>query len=300
MRKSGVLVLFLFLLIALAGCIASGTKEPEKEQQSYTLSQRIPCKYFIRDDFMASINNTKETEDIDGTITGGVVPHHLLARNMIADFFKALSVRKPEIVIILAPNHQRIGERKINTSSRDWETYFGTLETDKEISNRLIDDGIAASNPVVLEEDHSISSLIPYVKYYMPEVRVVPVILHGNLGLADSVRFGNYISEFIKKENCAIIASVDFSHYLSVDKADEMDDITFDAIERRDMEAVSRMTNDNLDSPPSIIALLTAMNAVGAQSMSLIENNNSAKISGKSHDYTTSYFTMLFYRDSGK
>lgn len=262
--------------------------------KEYTLSERIKCLYFNLDEFMTSVSNAKEVSEVEGIIAGGVAPHHLLARDMIADFFNALSKRKPDNIIILAPNHKRIGEKKVVTSLQDWETYFGILETNDELAGEFIKSGLAVSKSTVLEEDHSISSLIPYIKYYMPGSKVVPLLLHGNLGLNDSVSLGNYIGKIARDNNCIVIASVDFSHYLPVEKADAMDSITLDAIKRRDIRAISKMTNDNLDSPPSIISLLTAMDSMGAGDMLLIENNNSAKITGQSPDYTTSYFTMLF------
>ncbi|NLD46262.1 MAG: AmmeMemoRadiSam system protein B [Clostridiaceae bacterium] len=288
-----ILIFVLVLITTLLFGFRLDISDVGSEQKEYTLSQRIKCLYFYQDEFMTSVNNAKEVSGVKGLIAGGVVPHHLLARNMIADFFAALSERKPETIIILAPNHKRIGEKKVITSLQDWETYFGILETNGELAGKLIKSGTAASKSTVLEEDHSISSLIPYIKYYMPDSKVVPLLLHGNLGLPDSVKLGNYIGTIAKDNNCVVIASVDFSHYLSVEKADIMDSITLDAIKRRDIRAISKMTNDNLDSPPSIISLLTAMDTMGAGDMLLIENNNSAKISGQSPDYTTSYFTML-------
>lgn len=288
----------LLFVLAFATTLLLGFRldisDVEYEPKEYTLSERIKCLYFNQDEFMTSISNAKEVSGVKGIIAGGVAPHHLLARDMIADFFSALSKRKPDNIIILAPNHKRIGEKKVITSLYDWETYFGILETNDELAGEFVKSGMAASKPTVLEEDHSISSLIPYIKYYMPDSKVVPLLLHGNLGLNDSVRLGNYIGKIAKDNNCVVIASVDFSHYLSVEKADAMDSITLDAIKRRDIRAISKMTNDNLDSPPSIITLLTAMDFMGAGDMLLIENSNSAKITGQSPDYTTSYFTMLF------
>ena len=56
------------------------------------------------------------------------------------------------------------------------------------------------------------------------------------------------------------------------------------------------MNNDNLDSPPSILTLLSAMDDIGAVGPDVIGHDNSYGITGSSADYTTSYYTMLFRR----
>lgn len=94
-----------------------------------------------------------------------------------------------------------------------------------------------------------------------------------------------------------VIASIDFSHYLSAPEADKMDIITWKAITSWDFETIRTMDNDNLDSVPSITAILTAMDAASAKNIDLTGHNNSSRITGISYDYTTSYFTMFFRRD---
>jgi len=78
-----------------------------------------------------------------------------------------------------------------------------------------------------------------------------------------------------------------------------MDIITWNAVSSWDLEAISRMGNDNLDSVPSITALMTAMDRVSARSIELRGHNNSSRITKNSYDWTTSYFTM-FFRISGQ
>ena len=73
-----------------------------------------------------------------------------------------------------------------------------------------------------------------------------------------------------------------------------MDDITLKAIKNNDIPAISRMRNDNMDSPPSIITLLGAMGAAGAAGPETAGHSNSSDITGSGYGNTTSYFTMFF------
>jgi hypothetical protein len=56
------------------------------------------------------------------------------------------------------------------------------------------------------------------------------------------------------------------------------------------------MGNDNLDSPPAIIALISAMTELEASAPEVAGHGNSSDITGSGADYTTSYLTMLYRR----
>jgi len=101
--------------------------------------------------------------------------------------------------------------------------------------------------------------------------------------------------ENIEVEDTLFISSVDFSHYLSLEKANEMDKISIEAISNKDIKKIKTFTNDNLDSPNSITAMLKAMDLIGAKNMKILNNSNSQIILNKKLDETTSYITFMFY-----
>lgn len=266
----------------------------------------LNCIHYTEKDFFKSVTaaaaNIKAQESGDsidalteGPIAGGVVPHHLLAANMIADFFQTLSMEHPETIVVIAPNHRRIGLNGLHTSLLDWKTAFGMLEADRELVTGLIDELGSSENDSLMELEHSISGLVPYIKYYMPDTKIVPILLHGNYSASDSKKLGAYLATAVQENpRIMVIASIDFSHYLDAYTADRMDEITLKAIESRNTEAIIRMGNDNIDSPPSILALLSAMGDIGAEGPLVTGHSNSYEITGGGADYTTSYFTMLF------
>jgi len=273
----------------------------QAEQRTIQMqTENLKCINYIEKDFMSSVNmaTEKQVEQIgDGAIKGGIIPHHLLAGRIIASFFKTVASVNPdvELVVVVAPNHKRLGNAKIHTGSWDWETPFGILNADDEVIKQLENKCGAGTNFKLLEEEHSISSLVPYIKYFLPESKIVPVLLHGDLGLENSKSLGEKIESIIEGKNYLIIASVDFSHYLPVEKADKMDEITIEAIKNRNATAISHMGNDNIDSPPSIITLLEAMDKAGADSMTVLGHSNSARITGTGASNTTSYFSIMFF-----
>ena len=287
----------------------------------------LQCRYFNEQDFMNSVlavRRSRPTLDHSNTspnpsdaapdhtdtapnqgstvknpIAGGIVPHHLLAGNMIAEFFHAISQSSPETVIVVGPNHRRVGLSSIHTSTQSWGTSFGVLDADVELAEKLISDLNASQNAALFEEEHSISSLVPYIKYYLPKAKIVPVLLHGNYTEENSRKLGKLLASALPaRSNSVIIASVDFSHYLDVNTANKMDEITLKAIKSNDIQSISRMGNDNLDSPASIITLLSAMKEKDTTSIEVTGHGNSSDITRSGADYTTSYYTMVFRRDS--
>lgn len=278
-------------------------------------SLMLRCNYYNEKDFMNSViaampyqttvnhfeseNGQSETEvaSKSGSIAGGIVPHHLLAGKMIAEFFQTVSQSSPNTLVVIAPNHKRTGLNGLHTSIQNWGTAFGVLEVDPVLTGKLISDLKASQNTSLMEDEHSISSLVPYIKYYLPNAKIVPVLLHGNYTAKASQELGEYLAEaLLDHPRAAIIASVDFSHYLDTDTADKMDEETLAAIKSKDITVISKMGNDNLDSPPSIVALLSAMEKIGATDPEVLAHGNSSDITGSGADYTTSYYTMLFRR----
>ena len=99
---------------------------------------------------------------------------------------------------------------------------------------------------------------------------------------------------YIDGKSAVIISSIDFSHYLASDIAEEKDEITLDLIKNRNYQEIAGLNSDYLDSPASLIVFLRTMELLEADNMEIIEHSNSAKIIGKDLQNSTSYYTMLF------
>ncbi|MGE4282794.1 MAG: AmmeMemoRadiSam system protein B [Clostridia bacterium] len=267
----------------------------QPQQPSQMSEKNILCKYYDEKDFLQSVSAAQSADISSQKIKGGIVPHHLLAKDMIASFFKTVSAEQPEVVVVIAPNHKGTGIKNVHTGSWNWQTPFGILESDQDTISSLIDSKTADMDFNLLEKDHSIAGLVPYIKYYMPNSKIVPVLLHGTYGLKDSQQLGKNLQKKLQNKKSLILASVDFSHYLPLEKADEMDEISIKAIEDRAVNLIQHLNNDHMDSPSSINTLLSAMNAAGVDGMKVIDHSNSDRITGARSNDTTSYFTIIFY-----
>lgn len=272
---------------------------PEDSEGGVIPQPWLTCRYYVDRDFQRSLKAAVPVSHDGGRLIGGIVTHHLLADTMISFFFTSISAVRPELVFIIGPNHKRVGNKKINTGHWDWQTPYGLLESDDAAVESLVKSCRAGEDFDLLEAEHSISSLVPYVKYYLPEAKIVPLLLHGNLGPEGSKDLAEKIRDAAGSRSWIVIGSIDFSHYLPPDTADKMDEITLEAIEAADLRAISRMDNDYLDSPPSLMTILEIMRNQGEYEMKVTEHSNSAKVTGMYSESTTSYFSILFYDKEG-
>jgi MEMO1 family protein len=293
MKKTIIILVIAFIIIFI---ISEQSNTPKCINNSAKEHQNLlVCKYFDETRFNMSLNTTSEGTLDKVEIMGGIVPHHLLADKMIAEFFKVASVKQPETVIIIGPNHTGAGVSKVHTGGWGWMTPFGILESDRGVTDYLVKTKIAETNFELMENEHSISAIVPYIKYFMPDAKIVPVLVSGTYTLKQSKELGESLEDLMKEKKCLFIASVDFSHYLSLEKANEMDEITRSALEDRNIQQINCMNNDFMDSPASIITLLAAMDEVKADNQKMLNHSNSAIIAENGYDYTTSYFTYIFY-----
>ncbi len=303
------LTIFLIALLA-AGCVNKGTSQTVNRALARSTgsdyrapklsdivnSETIKCKYYNDLDFKKSISHLPERQVGSLKIKGGIVPHHLLAGRMIADFFNVLSSQNPEIIVVIAPNHKGLGKKEVSIADWNWETPFGILQAEKTLIDSLVNSQLAAVDNRLMEAEHSISGLVPYIRYYLPNTKILPILVRGHYGLQESAELGQRIQNLVKNKNSVIVSSIDFSHYLNVSQADIKDRSALRAIETRDLQAISLMDNDNLDSPSAAIALLTSMNQAGAANRIILGHDNSARIARTNPNNTTSYYSIVFYK----
>ena len=227
-------------------------------------------------------------------LAGGLVPHHDLAAELLSGFFLVLEAQPPEVIFLVGPNHEAAGPPVV-TGRRAWQTDFGQVEADLDAVDALLAAGIAEVEEEVLSGEHTMGTLMPYIKYHTPEARVVPLVLHRGLTLPELERLAGALAQLLGPGRI-LVASVDFSHYLTRAEAEARDAETLAAVMAGDLDRLLRMGPDHLDSPEAVSVLLMAMDAVGAEGPTVLGHTNSGEILRDDLIETTSYFTFAFTR----
>ncbi|EKD99980.1 MAG: hypothetical protein ACD_22C00118G0003 [uncultured bacterium] len=254
-----------------------------------------PLKYFDPSAFYLGVSQADQKNDSFGShISGGVVPHHLFAGFLISDFFEKLKRQQPKTLIIMGPNHNEVGGFKVLTSTYGWQTPFGIVNPDSQTILDLVDKNYVKVDDSVMAEDHAVSGLMPYVKYYLPNTEVVPVLLSGYMSQKELETFVGGLQDYLGKDT-VLVASVDFSHGLNNQQAQENDNLTLQSLTDFNYPQLLEMDSKYLDSSSSIVTLLMAMRESGTDTMGVLEHTNSGEMVGNNSVETTSYFSIVLW-----
>ena len=223
----------------------------------------------------------------------GVVPHQLPGSPLIARLFAAAARgRHPSVVVVLAPNHRLRGAGRLLVSDHDWETPFGLLRADREMARALDESGAARMGPEPFAAEHSVGVLVPFVQHYLPEARVLPVLLgHPD---APAVRRLVHVLDSLLPPDTLVVASVDFSHYLPRRQSDAKDRETLEWLRAFDLDRLFRARPDHADCPEALVALLLLMQRRGSGRMHVWGHDNSGALAHDDHGPTTGYYCLAF------
>ncbi|MGI6588778.1 MAG: AmmeMemoRadiSam system protein B [Peptococcia bacterium] len=269
-------------------------KQAEKQDQQSKLYPPHPS-FLTKQELYEVLSGPKEQINLEGTILGGVVPHHLVAGSLIADFLSALVPQKPKVIILVGPNHHNLGGRII-TGFSAWQTPDGLVEIEEKIVQTLLEKSLVGQDEQVLSREHSIGSLVPLIKHYLPQTKIVPLVLHHDVSLKEVDQLLTVLEPWLQEEKCVLLASVDFSHYLTRKQAEEKDRFTLKVMENFAYPTLFHLDNDYLDSPASLAMVFRYAESKELCDFQVLANTNSGQILQNDFIETTSYFTLVFLK----
>jgi len=141
--------------------------------------------------------------------------------------FRILANSKPKRIVVIGPSH-RVYIKGISIAKFDtYETPMGNLNIDLNAVEKLIE-----KFDLHFQEDahfeHSTEVQIPFVKSYFHN----PLLLELVYGEEDPQHLAQIIEYLLQDEETAIVISTDLSHYYNIEKANMLDSICLEAIEK--------------------------------------------------------------------
>ena len=133
----------------------------------------------------------------------------------------------PEVFVILGPNHHGVGSG-IAITTHDFETPMGIMEVDKELAGNL-QQGIIDDTILAHRHEHSIEVQLPFIQYLASDKKFVPISMQMQ-DYKSAAEVGQIIRQVIGDRDAVIIASTDFSHYISPEKARAQDNLAIQQI----------------------------------------------------------------------
>lgn len=148
------------------------------------------------------------------------------------------SLRDPDLIVVVAPNHYGIGSGVSTFKEGEWETPLGRMKVDSEATAELVRvSGITAFDPNSQAQEHSLEVQLPFLqRVYGDSVPILPIsLLFQDQDTAKAM--ANSIVKVIGKRKAVLIASSDLTHYEPADEARRKDLALIDCITRMDSDA---------------------------------------------------------------
>jgi AmmeMemoRadiSam system protein B len=249
--------------------------------------------FYEENNFSSAVEKARVSKsNIEGNIKAIIVPHHLLASEYIAKLLSVSAGDWVKHIIIIGPNHENIGQTVAASALAKWETSLGDVASDEELVQNLLSYYGIISNPEAFRNEHSVGAIVPFIKYYLPEASIVPIIINSYAEHKDAEKLTNWLFENVDDETL-IIVSTDFSHYLKKPQAEKNDELTKQMILSRDTEGVAEFNNDYIDSPISLATILLLAEKKNWRT-EIVLHGNSFDFSLVKPAETTSYFGVVF------
>jgi AmmeMemoRadiSam system protein B len=229
----------------------------------------------------------KVIRDGPRNLVGLVVPHagYLASGPVAAHAYRLLATDgKPDVIVILGPNHTGYGSGLSIMNEGVWRTPLGDLEIDGETADNIL----SASNIIDIDDrahnqEHSIELQLPFLQYlYDSEFKFVPISFLMQ-DLKSSYEVGKAVAKALKGKNGLVIASSDLTHYEPQERAEKKDRLAIDAALKMDEELYYRSVESHGISTCGYgptIATITAAKELGAKKSQLLCYKTSGDVMG--------------------
>lgn len=232
---------------------------------------------------------------------GYVVPHagYVYSGPVAAHAYYDLSLRrKPDVIVIVGPNHNGIGLGAAVYKGDAWETSLGSIDVDREVSRYIVEYSQYFSfDNEAHRYEHSLEVQVPFIQYVYGNLPIVPVTAY--IQTLDVARDLGSVLARIRSEHgvdLVLLASSDFNHYEPHDITLEKDELAISRILDLDDEGLYRLLekyNITMCGPIGVAALINyALKSQGAKPI-LLKHATSGDITGE-RDWVVGYASIKF------
>ena len=226
-------------------------------------------------------------------VVGLVCPHagYMFSGPVAAHSYYRLALDgKPDVAVILSPNHTGYGSALAVMNEGVWRTPLGDVEVDGETANQIIHESrIIDVDELAHRFEHSIEVQLPFLQYlYGSEFKIVPISFQWTMQDATSTKeVGQAVAKVLAGKNSVIIASSDMTHYEPQESAVKKDRLTLEAVEAMDEAKFYSIVETQRISACGygpIAALITAAKILGAKEAKVLSYKTSGDVIG---DYSS-------------
>jgi poly-gamma-glutamate synthesis protein (capsule biosynthesis protein) len=254
-----------------------------------------------QEDFLESFFKNKDLYDqafaragpaVASGVRAGIVPHHFLARDLIAAFFQGLASPGVPQVFLVGPDHFRSLSGTgllFATTLLPWRTPFGALEPDRELLKQLLAGNDAPVRDRAFRREHSIWVLTPFVRRAFPRARLIPLVLRDSKDYQRFRELGAVLAR-LADPGALLVVSSDFCHGGSEEDAARLDATSLALLDSLAPNDIARI---NCDCRPCL-AVLDGFLGPGSRDFTLLRRQTSRDLGAPPGQSLTSYVSGYF------
>ena len=200
------------------------------------------------------------------------------------------SVKIPDEIIILGPNHHGRGHTAAVYVSGAWETPLGRTEIAADLARRILAEcPMTAEDSVAHSFEHSLEVQLPFLQCRAPNASIVPICI-SRMPLETLLQLGDGLARAVSSSSSTptsstplIVASTDMTHYEAGNVARKKDFLALEKVLSLDPKGLYDVVQENRISMcgvlPTVVMIQAAL-ALGATNAELIAYSNSGDVTG--------------------
>lgn len=146
--------------------------------------------------------------------------------------YSLLKNLKPKRVLVIGPSHKIGFDGGSVVMYEQYNTPCGSINIDLNYSKKLLDKYDFLNFIPQAHSEHSTETQAPFIKDIFPLASIVEIV-YGNIDFAN---ISEIIDEVLKDMDTFIVISTDLSHFFTKSKAQQLDNICLEAIDRLDID----------------------------------------------------------------
>ncbi|MEM3142915.1 MAG: AmmeMemoRadiSam system protein B [Zestosphaera sp.] len=233
--------------------------------------------------FIPKVSEVRSKESI-----GFVVPHagYIYSGPVAAhSYAKLASEGKPDVFILLGPNHTGAGEIVSVWDEGVWETPLGHAIIDADLAKEIISNSqYARPDKQAHYEEHSLEVQIPFLQYLFKDVSIVPIsIMYQVPEISEDLAASIFKASSKLGRDVVVIASTDLTHYEPHDRAAEKDKTVLDKIKSLDPKGLFDVVlrkNITMCGVAPVMTLLYYAILSGSSGVEVLKYATSGDVSG--------------------
>jgi AmmeMemoRadiSam system protein B len=230
-----------------------------------------------------------------------VVPHagYMFSGGVAARAYRQVFDKKIDNVVVISPSHSEYFTEISIYDGYAYSTPLGILPVDKELAQRLSD-----TNPqIILSEkghrfnEHALEVQLPFIQKVFDKFKFLPIVM-GEHSYDNIETLAGGLAEVLYNTKSLIIASSDLSHFYNDEKANILDQVVIQNIEKFDAEQLFQDLQKGdceMCGGGPVIATMKACRLLGAEKSKLLLYRTSGDITGDNAE-VVGYLSALFYK----